>query len=179
MVKDRHYEKVVNNGKFSFVRGERETSAIGGYKIPDAMSVDVDYKVIYIDSTLSERILKILFGADKGGYSTKSAQLMQDYTSDYITSANAAPGQLSKYQEYKKQPFVVARVTFPAEFMVHLRTPVVGIWDYTGRAALNNYLDLSMSYANDRIENDASETLFKSEMGGNLYLYTTYYAVLP
>lgn len=157
---DREMERVVNNGRLSYLRGAWDDSA-GEWD--NGHPAVVSYKLIDVNDAANDEILKLIFGAIGGDGSNGPKG---DYLKSQSTTASVA-GMVGYDQSF---PMLIARVTFAAELFIPYDTMVVRGWRQTeldGALIGANYTNMRNITGTDGAE------------GGILYEYTTYFAVLP
>lgn len=145
----------IHNGNFTFFRGQQRLTGGGGVGAYEGIKPTVVYKVIDMYDSANDSLLVELFGANKGGYSSK-AEYLQQTDSEILNPVTRMP--------YTSKPIVVAKVTFYADIVVPYTTVLV--------RELADYIYGSESSHKMGIKNDNGTDVRRMS-------YTTYFAVKP
>ena len=145
----------IHNGNFTFFRGQQRLTGGGGVGAYEGIKPTVVYKVIDMYDSANDSLLVELFGANKGGYSTK-AEYLQQTDSEILNPVTRMP--------YTSKPIVVAKVTFYADIVVPYTTVLV--------RELADYIYGSESSHKMGIKNENGTDVRRMS-------YTTYFAVKP
>lgn len=146
----------INNGSLTVLRGEsvNNGSTVNAYK---GVTPLVMYKVIDMYDSANDEMLAHLFGANKGGYTSKAAYL-RSLDENVINPATGMP--------YTKKPIVVAKVTFYMDVIV----PYFSVIARDFRSSLG---DDEFNYVDIKPEGTTSVE------GTRRLSYTRYFAVTP
>lgn len=104
----------INNGNFTVLLGEE--TVVDGVKIYKGVSPEIEYKNIDMYDSANDDLLKVLFGANKGSYSTK-AEYLKSLDSGILNPVTGAP--------YTKKVITVAKVKFYVHVLIPYKSIIV------------------------------------------------------
>lgn len=165
------YYNPINNGKFTLLRGTRETHNVDGINVSTYSGIrqpDIEYKVIDMYDSLNDDLLLTLFGSTAN-------ELKSDARRYLPNGAVAADGRI-----------VVAKVTLYANVVVPYESLVIR--ELRGMADASGSIDtLELGVATDAgVERNNGKWNFldvniwnTNDPSDYCYEYTTYFAVTP
>lgn len=123
----------INDGLFTLLRGNKVAST------PDVQSFEgvkplITYKVIDMYDTANDDLLVHLFGAKKGGFSSK-AEYLKELDRDKLNPVTNQP--------YTTKPIVVAKVTFYVDVVVPYFNVIIRELRSFAGLSTNNFVDMS------------------------------------
>lgn len=146
----------INNGNFTVLRGEQSENS-GTVQAYKGVKPLVVYKVIDMYDSDNDDMLVDLFGARKGGFSSK-ADYLKSLDTDVLDPATDRP--------YEKKPIVVAKVTFYLDVVVPYFSMVI-------RELQGSLGDGSINFL------EVKPDIATGEGGTRRVAYTRYFAVTP
>jgi len=151
----------INDGRFTFVRGRRDSNALG-FDTFEGILPSVEYKVVDLYDPANDDLLVYLFGANRTHngvtYSTKAGYL-RSVGSNVLNPATNAP--------FNVNPVVVAKVTFYADIIIPLNTLALRELR-SSRGGENNFVDFyRRPVGGDRV----------GASGNVLFRYTRFFVV--
>jgi hypothetical protein len=161
-----HLNRVVNNGSWSYLRGEfGDGHGLNGRGFDNGHPAQIRYKLVDLNNANNDAILRLVFG----GNTTRAGLIGVSTTFSHPQYAAVGVGASSF-------PMIIAEVTFTAELFIPLDTMVIRGWRLTdpgiGVGGMNNNT-LNLQQVN------AAGGAVNGPNGGIMYNYTTYFAVLP
>lgn len=198
----------INNGSFTLLRGEAlDLEGLGNsINLYKGIAPEIEYYVVDMYDSKYDEILQAVLGpklsneVSNGSTNTKvlsgdALKRNDSATIDYLTTMTGSNIGTERYL-FEKKPFVVAKVTFKAEFIIPYNTPMVREMrgrirkgeEISGRTIFNafEYSSINIGSINpiqgNYVDIDTDRgTSKKSVLGSNSvpFSYTTYFAVTP